>query len=289
MSLFCLVQLPVHLPERLVELMEHFSWAFRKQFVRLEHIFVLWLPAPVWDCVPHPDTRWEAVQGTESASLPCCRQFSFPVVRASGSLGSADPRSAGPWGQPVFRGPPLPSRAFVPRWPLLQGAGALREGAAEQRQWLEPGRGRAAGPRCSLRPGRASSVRERAERGGSGGQRREVGTERSGAAGAGDAKCERGRLRCPAPRRGPGGGMAALPWGGFAVRWALFTCLKLLWKEGSVSFWRLKAESRDEGDFPGHQVRVAGPQGRCARAGGQGVIHSGLLEVSGDVPKSTHE
>lgn len=56
-----------------------------------------------------------------------------------------------------------------------------------------------------------------------------------------------------------------------------------------VVFWRLKAESRDEGDFPGHQVRAAGPQGRCARAGGQGVIHSGLLEVSGDVPKSTHE
>lgn len=56
-----------------------------------------------------------------------------------------------------------------------------------------------------------------------------------------------------------------------------------------MSFWRLKAESRDEGDFPGHQVRAIGPQGRCARAGGQRVIHSGLLEVSGDVPKSTHE
>lgn len=54
-------------------------------------------------------------------------------------------------------------------------------------------------------------------------------------------------------------------------------------------FRRLKAESRDEGGFPGHQVRADGPQGRCARAGVQGVIHCALLEISGDVPKSTHE
>lgn len=122
------------------------------------------------------------------------------------------PRSAGPWGQPVFRSPPLPSRAFVPRWPLLQGAGAPREGAAEQRQWLEPGRGSAAGPRCSLRPGRAGSVRERAERGGSGCQRREVGTERSGAAGAGDASAA---ASAALPREGaPGAGWLRCHGGG---------------------------------------------------------------------------
>lgn len=177
---------------------------------------MLWLPAPVWDCVPHPDTRREAVQGTESASPPCCRQFSSPVVRASGSLGSAGPQECWPLGAARVPEPPaLFPCVCAALAPPPRGRGAAgRSGRAAP--VVEAGTGQGRRPALFLKAGPG---RQRPGASGAGRERRPAAGGRNGAErscrGGG---CERGRLRCPAPRRGPGGGMAALPWRGFAVR-----------------------------------------------------------------------
>lgn len=107
---------------------------------------------------------------------------------------------------PVVRSPPFSLRSCCPG-PSSEGAGALREGAAEQRQWLEARRGRAPGPRRFLKagPGRQRPA-QRAERGRERGA--EVGADLPGWGSAVAATC-----CCPAGEGAPAAGWLRWWWG----------------------------------------------------------------------------
>lgn len=273
----------MQLPEHLAGLMEPFIWAVRKPFVSPEHILAG--SACVGWCSRTRTGGGKRSQGSFAMHRIRCRaprQISFPVVRASGSLGSwaliprsARPSQAAPCPAPLFRSPPVSVLCVgAALAPPPRGRGrAGRSRRAAPVAGAEAGQGRR--PRRFLKAGAGgqSSVRRAGARPETGarGRRREVSAELPG----------RGMRVWPpsAPPAGRGRGPGA-GWlrphgrgGGSAVRWTLFTSLKTA-LEGRVGvvFRQLKLESRD-GDFSEHQVRTAGPQGRCARAGGQGLIH----------------
>lgn len=166
--------------------------------------------------LPHQHTRWEAVSGScamhrirTAALLPDTSQRLFGKLNADpqecptlpGQLLLPRAAAGRDIAVAVCRGPPVsvPLRLCCPG-PTSggAGAGAVREGAAVQRQWLETRRGRAA---ASLRLGRAGPAEQRA---GSRCHRREVGADLPGRG----MRCGR-HPPLAGPTRGPGGGMAA--------------------------------------------------------------------------------